>query len=209
MSWNIPAKPNIWVTGTEFDPINQRKYGIYGHTVDGWNPKQPPGMYKTLQIMRYLPYQLVSRISAINSSHICVGYFSWIVYSPLRLFVGFFNYILYQVNREFGPFCKKGDQWTLSLRLGWNREHFLATHLQKSSTRCLEVWRGRLNPPDTFERLHPPKFNSLPLKMVVGRGSFPIGKVTFQGRAVKLPGCRSTKLGVFQETRKSRSLGSR
>ena len=29
------------------------------HTVDGRNPKQPPGMYKTLQIMEYLPYQLV------------------------------------------------------------------------------------------------------------------------------------------------------
>ncbi len=32
-------------------------------TVDGRNPKQPPNMYETLQIMGYLPYQLVSRIS--------------------------------------------------------------------------------------------------------------------------------------------------
>ena len=30
-----------------------------GHTVEGWNPKQPPGMYKTLWRMEYLPYQLV------------------------------------------------------------------------------------------------------------------------------------------------------
>ena len=37
------------------------------HTVDGRNPT-PPGMYKTLCIMGYLPYQLVSRISSINSS---------------------------------------------------------------------------------------------------------------------------------------------
>ena len=36
--------------------------------VDGWNPKQPPnGCIKTLYIMGYLPLQLVSRISAINS----------------------------------------------------------------------------------------------------------------------------------------------
>ena len=34
--------------------------------------------------------------------------------------------------------------------------------------------------------LTPPKFNIAPGKMVVGRRSFPIGKVTFQGRAVKL-----------------------
>ena len=33
--------------------------------VDGRNPKQPPGMYKTLTMV-YLPYQLVSRISSIN-----------------------------------------------------------------------------------------------------------------------------------------------
>ena len=36
------------------------------NTVDGRNPA-PPGMYETLYIMGYLPYQLVSRISAINS----------------------------------------------------------------------------------------------------------------------------------------------
>ena len=35
-------------------------------TVDGRNPKQPPGMYETLQIMGDLPYQLVSGISSIN-----------------------------------------------------------------------------------------------------------------------------------------------
>ena len=29
------------------------------NTVDVRNPKQPPGMYKTLQIMGHLPYQLV------------------------------------------------------------------------------------------------------------------------------------------------------
>ena len=37
-------------------------------TGDGRNPKQPPGMYKTLKIIGYLPYQLVSRISSIDSS---------------------------------------------------------------------------------------------------------------------------------------------
>ena len=36
--------------------------------VDGRNPKQPPGMYKTLGILGYRPYQLVCRISSINSS---------------------------------------------------------------------------------------------------------------------------------------------
>ena len=35
-----------------------------GDTVDGRNPKQPLGIYKTLQIRGYLPYQLVSRISS-------------------------------------------------------------------------------------------------------------------------------------------------
>ena len=42
--------------------------GIFSSTTaDGRNPA-PPGMYKTLQIMGYLPYQLVSRISSVNSS---------------------------------------------------------------------------------------------------------------------------------------------
>ena len=37
-------------------------------TVDGRNPKQPPEMYKTLQKKKgYFAYQLVSRISSINS----------------------------------------------------------------------------------------------------------------------------------------------
>ena len=42
---------------------------IFSDTVDGWNPKQPPWMYKTLVYSgtKYQP-QLVSRISAINSS---------------------------------------------------------------------------------------------------------------------------------------------
>ena len=35
------------------------------NTVDGRNPA-PPGMYKSLQIMGYLPYQLVGRISSID-----------------------------------------------------------------------------------------------------------------------------------------------
>ena len=35
-------------------------------TVDGRNPA-PPGMYKTLSIIGYIPYQLVRRISFINS----------------------------------------------------------------------------------------------------------------------------------------------
>ena len=43
-----------------------RGVGGGGYTVDGRNPA-PPNMYETLQIMRYLPYQLVSRISSINS----------------------------------------------------------------------------------------------------------------------------------------------
>ena len=40
----------------------------HNHTVDGRNPKQPPGMYKTLKNngINYQP-QLVSRISSINS----------------------------------------------------------------------------------------------------------------------------------------------
>ena len=37
------------------------------HIVDGRNPKQPPGMFKTLEIMAYLPYQLLSRNSSISS----------------------------------------------------------------------------------------------------------------------------------------------
>ena len=37
------------------------------HTVNRRNPA-PLGMYKTLYIMGYLPYQLVSRISSINST---------------------------------------------------------------------------------------------------------------------------------------------
>ena len=39
-------------------------------TVDGRNPQQPPGMYETLwnpANYGYLPYQLISRISSINS----------------------------------------------------------------------------------------------------------------------------------------------
>ena len=41
--------------------------------------------------------------------------------------------------------------------------------------------------PKPQKRITPPKFNSSPLKMVVGRRSFPIGvSVTFQGRTVKL-----------------------
>ena len=32
-------------------------------SVDGWNPKQPPGMYKTLQIMGEATYQLVQDFS--------------------------------------------------------------------------------------------------------------------------------------------------
>ena len=40
----------------------------FGYTVDGRNPAQPPDMYeKTLERIGYLPYQLVSRISSINS----------------------------------------------------------------------------------------------------------------------------------------------
>ena len=39
----------------------------FGYTVDGRNPAQPPDMYETLQRIGYLPYQLVSRISSINS----------------------------------------------------------------------------------------------------------------------------------------------
>jgi len=38
-------------------------FTLPGTTVDGRNPKQPLGMYKTQKIMGYLPYQLVSRIS--------------------------------------------------------------------------------------------------------------------------------------------------
>ena len=41
-------------------------YTIYTQTydtVDGWNPKQPPGMFETL-FLGYLPYQLVQ-----DSSH--------------------------------------------------------------------------------------------------------------------------------------------
>ena len=37
------------------------------NTVDGRNPKQPPGMYKTLSIRGYLPYQLVQDFWTINS----------------------------------------------------------------------------------------------------------------------------------------------
>ena len=36
-------------------------------SVDGWNPKQPPGMYKTLQIMGEATNLNWCRISAINS----------------------------------------------------------------------------------------------------------------------------------------------
>ena len=39
----------------------------FSNSVDGRNPKQPPGMYKTLYIIGYLPYHLVSQISSINS----------------------------------------------------------------------------------------------------------------------------------------------
>ena len=38
---------------------------ITAHSVDGRNPA-PPDMYETPQIMRYLPYQAISRISSIN-----------------------------------------------------------------------------------------------------------------------------------------------
>ena len=46
-------------------------------TVDGWNPKQPPGMYKNLvnHGTNYQP-QLVSRISAINRR--IVNFRSWV-----------------------------------------------------------------------------------------------------------------------------------
>ena len=46
-------------------------------TVDGWNPKQPPGMYKSLvnHGTNYQP-QLVSRISAINRK--IVNFRSWV-----------------------------------------------------------------------------------------------------------------------------------
>ena len=60
-----------------------------GHTVDGRNPA-PPGMYKTMQIMGYLPYQLVSRISSINSIKLfpaCQGSKSgsvWTSNSPIK-----------------------------------------------------------------------------------------------------------------------------
>lgn len=59
--------------------------------------------------------------------------------------------------------------------------------------------------------LQSPKFNIAPQKsgLPKRKGSSQKKPMIFQGRAVKLPGCRSTKLGVFQEPRKSRSLGSR
>ena len=41
-------------------------------------------------------------------------------------------------------------------------------------------FQGRTVPPP------PPKLNSSPLKIMVRGRSFPIGKATFQGRAVKL-----------------------
>ncbi len=46
----------------------------------------------------------------------------------------------------------------------------------------------------TLPETTPLKFNSSPLKMVVGRQAFPIGKVTFQGRAVKLRDGNSKRL---------------
>ena len=67
--------PKIWASSKYFTLLH---YGIKSlqqswpgpwccnHTVDGRNPA-PPGVYKTMQIMGYLPYQLVSRISSINS----------------------------------------------------------------------------------------------------------------------------------------------
>ena len=58
-----------WTTGTK-----------PGATVDERNPKQPPGMYKTLQNMWYLPYQLVSRISSINSISASQGFGESVVY---------------------------------------------------------------------------------------------------------------------------------
>ncbi len=37
----------------DVDPI------LLVHIVDGRNPKQPPGMFKTMYIMGHLPYQLL------------------------------------------------------------------------------------------------------------------------------------------------------
>ena len=48
-------------------PIRVNLRGTDLHTVDGRNPA-PPGMHKTLSIIGYLSYQLVSQISAINRS---------------------------------------------------------------------------------------------------------------------------------------------
>jgi len=43
-----------------------RRFKLLGTTVDGTNPALPD-MYEIPQKMRYLPYQLVSRICSINS----------------------------------------------------------------------------------------------------------------------------------------------
>jgi len=48
---------------SEISKSREKTPQILEATVDGRNPKQPPGMYKTMKIMGYLPYQLVSRIS--------------------------------------------------------------------------------------------------------------------------------------------------
>ena len=40
-----------------------------------------------------------------------------------------------------------------------------------------------------IDDLHPQSLTACPWKLVVGRQAFPIGKVTFQGRTVKLWGC--------------------
>ena len=49
-----------------WDNSKTRYDNIASHTVDGRNPA-PPDMYVILQIMGYLPCQLVSQISSINS----------------------------------------------------------------------------------------------------------------------------------------------
>ena len=53
--------------------LKYHKLSTHAHTVDGRNPKQPPGMYKTRWIMGYLPYQLLQDFWTINISTVSLS----------------------------------------------------------------------------------------------------------------------------------------
>ena len=58
----FPSKSKLTVVGDATSFGLKKALGTLD-TVDGFrNPKQPPNMYETLQIMGYLPYQLVHRL---------------------------------------------------------------------------------------------------------------------------------------------------